>query len=126
MLELLKSPMHDSEISCELRVASCERAPAHAHSFGIRTSEGMRKSGIRNCKFGLIVAALSLLWGCAAPFPRLDFPAHALERSSRGWFYDLHQRGRADFALLADEQGKLDLLAYDDDGDGRFDRIDRL
>lgn len=64
-----------------------------------------------------------MLAGCAAPSDRLTFPRHALEKSSRGWFYGVNHRERADFALLADGQGNLDRVAYDDAGDGHFNRI---
>jgi hypothetical protein len=69
---------------------------------------------------------LLLLAGCSAPSARISFPEHATARSSRGWFYDMHGSGRADFALLADESGKLDVLAYDDDHSNRFNRRYRL
>jgi len=74
----------------------------------------------------LLFQVCALLVGCAAPSARLNFPLHAVEKSSRGWFYDMHGTGKADFALLPDSQGKLDLLGYDDDGDGKFDRLYRL
>jgi hypothetical protein len=71
---------------------------------------------------------IALMWigGCTAPSERLGFPAVAVERSARGIFYDVHGRGRADFALLRDERGKLDVLAYDDEGAGHFNREYRL
>jgi hypothetical protein len=51
--------------------------------------------------------------GCQAPSERLTFPAAPLSRTADGWFYDVHHRGYPDFALLPDEKGKLDILAYD-------------
>lgn len=69
---------------------------------------------------------LALLDGCSAPAARLNFPAAPLQRSSQGWLFDVHGKGRADFALLPDASGKLDLLAYDDAGLGSFGRRYRL
>jgi len=75
-----------------------------------------------------IVSILSLLLfaGCSAPSGRLSFPTGALEKSKRGWFYDVHHAGRADFALLPDATGRLDTLAYDDAADGHFNRVYHL
>ena len=56
---------------------------------------------------------------------RLTFPATPLSRSSAGWFYDVHHTGAADFALLPDENGKLDILAYDN-GNHRLEYQYRL
>ncbi|HZK80147.1 MAG TPA: hypothetical protein VFC46_03750, partial [Humisphaera sp.] len=67
-----------------------------------------------------------LIGGCAVPSARLNFPAGPVERSQRGIFYDTEARGRADFALLRDDRGKLDVLAYDDAGAGKFNREYRL
>ena len=75
---------------------------------------------------GIAVLTALLLAGCAAPADRLTFPQSAVEASSRGLSYDVHHRGRADFALITDEHGRLDVLAYDDNGDGKFDRFYRL
>ncbi|HET6247440.1 MAG TPA: hypothetical protein VFE47_07085 [Tepidisphaeraceae bacterium] len=64
--------------------------------------------------------------GCIAPSARLDFPTGPVERSARGVFYDVQHTGKPDFALLADERGKFDILAYADAGDGQFNRKYRL
>src|SRR5665213_3481776 len=80
-------------------------------------------------KFARLLSQLILLLcfvGCSAPSGRLTFPKHALEKSDRGWFFDMHDRGRADFALLRDPRGQLETLAYDDAGDGHFNRQYRL
>lgn len=69
---------------------------------------------------------LMLFSGCSAPSARLTFPAEPLEHSARGVFYDVHHRGRPDFALLADASGRIDSIAYDDAGEGRFDRVYHL
>ena len=57
---------------------------------------------------------------------RLTFPRTPLHTNEQGRFYDVHHTGKADFAILKDETGRLNMLAYDDDGDGRFDRYYRL
>ena len=69
---------------------------------------------------GFPTMLLLLFAGCAAPAGRLTFPTHALETSDRGWFFDTHNRGRADFALLRDSNGRLETLAYDDAGASQF------
>ena len=74
---------------------------------------------------GILLLALCLM-GCIPPSERLNFPCTPIERSSRGIFYDVHCTGHADFALLADEHQKLDILAYSDAGDGKFNREYRL
>ncbi|MDB5293660.1 MAG: hypothetical protein JWL69_4901 [Phycisphaerales bacterium] len=94
-------------------------------------SHGLRR-GLRSfappglgCRL-VLFCSVALLVGCSAPSGRIDFPAKPLERSPRGLFYDIHHTGRADFALMPDEHGKLDVLGYDHDGDGKFDRLYRL
>jgi hypothetical protein len=67
-----------------------------------------------------------MLAGCFAPSERLTFPRRALERSSRGWFYDVNHRSRVDFALLSNGKGQLDRVAYDDAGSGHLNRVYRL
>ena len=56
----------------------------------------------------------------------MSFHAAPIERSAKGIFYDVHHTGKPDFALLADERGKFDILAYSDAGDGQFSRKYRL
>jgi hypothetical protein len=67
-----------------------------------------------------------LIEGCSAPSDRLSFPKKPIETSKQGWFFDVHHRGRTDFALLADGQGRVDSVAYDDAGSGHFNRVYRL
>ena len=73
-----------------------------------------------------LLLAPCMIGGCAAPSDRLTFPDGASEASSRGLFYNVHHHSPPDFAMLPDEHGRLDVLAYDDDGDGKFDRFYRL
>src|SRR5260370_21269399 len=67
--------------------------------------------------------------GCAAP--QSKFPNKPFRQSATEITYDVRGRGRPDFALQADSRpatanGKLDVLAYDDEGTGRWSRWDRL
>src|SRR5690349_7679266 len=75
-----------------------------------------------------LLSALLLLTasGCAPVFEHLTFPEKPLARDAKGIYYDVRKTGKPDFALLSDENGKLDILAYDDNGDGQWDRFYRL
>jgi hypothetical protein len=71
-----------------------------------------------------------LLNGCVGARDEVHFPK-PLRLSTSAAEYDVAMRGRADFALLPDPRdapnsGRLNLLAYDDDGDGRWDRLYHL
>ena len=68
---------------------------------------------------------LAVLAGCAAPSARLHFPS-PLRRGPDGSFYDVHQSGHADFALLESDAGRIDAVAYNDAGAGTWDRVYRL
>lgn len=72
-----------------------------------------------NCLTALAAA------GCA-PSARLSFPAEPLVQDEKQRGYDTDDSGRVDFALLTDDAGRWDLLGYDDDEDGAFDRLYRL
>jgi len=60
------------------------------------------------------------------PGDRLTFPRTPLKVTPEGRFYDVNSNGKADFAILHDPSGRLDILAYDDGEDGHFDRTYRL
>jgi hypothetical protein len=77
-------------------------------------------------KFALGSIFCLLAAGCAAPSDRLTFPQHPLSVSSQGIFYDVHHHGRADFALLTNSEGRVESVAYDDAGSGKFNRVYRL
>jgi hypothetical protein len=66
-----------------------------------------------------------VLTGCA-PHERLTFPVAPISRSETARAYDVNGDGVADFALFTDRAGRLDHVAYDDDGDGVYDRTYRL
>jgi hypothetical protein len=73
----------------------------------------------------MIVVSISLcllaIGGCASR-ERLRFPILPSERNAQGMWYQLNGAEVTNFALLSDEAGRLRRLAYDDDGDGQFDR----
>jgi hypothetical protein len=72
--------------------------------------------------------AVLALVGCAgpAPIPSLKFPRAPLTRSDKQIWYDTNGNAKADFGLLRDDSGKFNVLQYDDDEDGRPDRLYRL
>ncbi len=78
----------------------------------------------RACR--LLVLLLAAPSGCAPLFEHLSFPETPLHRTNSGVFYDTNGQGKANFAILADESGKFDILAYDDTGNGNFNRTYRL
>lgn len=71
----------------------------------------------------LIAATVPILTqGCFAPSDRLSFPTTPTSVSEAGRIYDVDKDGKPDFAFLAGPSGSLDILAYDDNEDGTFDR----
>jgi len=64
--------------------------------------------------------------GCSAPGVRLTFPQRPVETDSKQRSYDVNADGMIDFAMIADEQGRFDVIVYDDDEDGEFNRTYRL
>ena len=87
----------------------------------------MSAARFANFKAGLALF-LMLAGGCAAPSARLTFPRRPIGRSSQGWFYNVHHRHGAqpDFALLSGSDGRIESVAYDDAGNGHYNRIYRL
>ncbi len=73
----------------------------------------------------LLPALVALLGGCIAPRERLTFPEAALTSSPEARRYDTDANDRADFSLLLTD-GRCVAVAYDDDEDGRDDRVYRL
>lgn len=69
---------------------------------------------------------ITTIGGCIAPNERLSFPAAALEVSPSARRFDTNGNGKTDFSIEADQNGRLVVLSYDDDEDGRADRIYRL
>jgi hypothetical protein len=64
--------------------------------------------------------------GWLAPDDVLRFPTAPLCVSDEGRYYDVDGNGVVDFAFLEDDSGRLDLLCYDDDEDGVFERSHRI
>jgi hypothetical protein len=61
-----------------------------------------------------------------APDEELRFPSAPVRASGEGRYYDVDGNGAVDFAFLAGEDGRLDLLCYDADEDGEFERTRRI
>lgn len=61
-----------------------------------------------------------------APSEQLSFPKSPLAQHGDDTWYDVDGDGKADFALVKNDQGHVDRLLYDDDEDGDTDREYRL
>jgi hypothetical protein len=72
-----------------------------------------------------LIALPLLLFGCA-PTGRLTFPSQPFSKNGGYSWYDVRHTGHPEFATLANADGVIDTLCYDDDGDGRPDRIYHL
>lgn len=73
-----------------------------------------------------MIAACLIAPGCGPPAARLTFPQHPIDEDIDRRMYDVDGDGQADFALLADEAGRFNVIGYDDDGDAGIDRRYRL
>src|SRR5438093_10798618 len=73
-----------------------------------------------------ILKPLTLSIGCTPPSQKLTFPKSPLSHSADAIWYDVNHDGKRDFGLLRDASGRFDTLAYDDDQDGKPDRLYRL
>lgn len=76
-------------------------------------------------QFWALILSCVAMGGCLCPSGDLSFPAHPLGNSPSPQF-DVNHDGKADFSLLPDADGRLRVLAYDDNQDGTPDRIYRL
>src|SRR5450432_1670541 len=65
----------------------------------------------------------AVLMGCSTPSGRLTFPRAPIESTPIVEWFNVD--GRKDFAITY-ANGQADQLLYDDDGDGKPDRIYRL
>jgi len=72
-----------------------------------------------------LVFLCAQLAGCAAS-QGLTFPSAPLDRTPRELRYDMSGNGKADFALLTGADNRTDVLAYDTNEDGRYERTYRL
>jgi hypothetical protein len=71
-------------------------------------------------------SACTTVAGWLAPGDELSFPTEPVRVTPQGRFYDVDGNGLVDFALAPGGDGRLDVLRYDDDEDGEFDRAYRL
>ena len=82
----------------------------------------MSSAGIRMLARCVLIGVIALgASGCGSA-ERLSFPTSPTLRNAEGMWYCLHGTSVANFAILNDDAGRLRQLAYDDDGDGTFDR----
>ena len=72
------------------------------------------------------ILLLLIVGGCAAPSARLSFPTHPTSHDAHGIYFNVRHHSVPDFAMLLDGTGRVDSVAYDDAGDGRFNRVYRL
>jgi hypothetical protein len=86
----------------------------------------MMPSGWKHTLLATMCAATGSIAGCQAPGVRLSFPPAPLEWTSEHRLYDVDGDTIVDFALMAGDDGRFELIAYDDDEDGEFDRTFRL
>src|SRR5437762_8283170 len=76
--------------------------------------------------FSMLLITTASTAACAPSHAHLTFPAAPASRSPDAWWYDVNHNGKRDFGMLRDETGRMNVLAYDDDEDGKPDRIYRL
>ena len=73
----------------------------------------------------LWVFVLTTVAGCA-PAERLTFPRAPLREEGDRIWYDVDGNGKGGFALIKASDGRIESIGYDDDEDGRIDRVYRL
>ena len=73
-----------------------------------------------------IFAAVAISAGCRTAIEHLSFPTSPIEHTADADWYDVNHDGKPDFGVLRDSSGKVNVLEYDDDEDGKPDRIYRL
>jgi hypothetical protein len=70
-----------------------------------------------------LLAVALFIGGCSfAPHERLTFPKAPVRTDGRVTWYDVNRDGRADFAIVLNNDGRIDQLMYDDDQDGLPER----
>ncbi len=77
-------------------------------------------------KLWSVFVVVLLLAGCQAPLASLTFPYRPLHPSTQPQWFDVNHDGKNDFAITYDSQGRVDALMYDDNEDGKPDRIYHL
>jgi hypothetical protein len=98
-----------------MRLKLCARLPAKPRAVVIHATS-----------VWISVCVIAICAGCQNSTERLTFPAAPIQHSTDGDWYDVNHDGKPDFGLLRDSTGKVNLLEYDDDEDGKPDRIYRL
>lgn len=74
----------------------------------------------------LLIALPFLLIACSAPSGRLTFPTSPILSADGYTWYDVNHNSKPDFALRSDSAGRVTAVCYDDDEDGRIDRVYRI
>jgi hypothetical protein len=90
----------------------------------VNLSGARRRAGKLAAALVLGAMAVGLAAGCGAD--QVKFPAQPASADANQAAYDVGGSGKSDFFMLADSAGRFDRIGYDDDGDGRPDRIVRL
>jgi hypothetical protein len=73
----------------------------------------------------LVLLLTLFVAGCVAPGDRLSFPAHPVSASPEARSYDVDGDAHAEFTFRG-ENGRFNVLEYDDNNDGAADRRFRL
>lgn len=82
------------------------------------------RSGVRMSALAVLCGAAVLAAGCNPP--AVTFPAEPVLNTPAAVGYDTRGDGKPHFFLLANECGRVDRIGYDDDCDGKPDRIVHL
>lgn len=64
--------------------------------------------------------------GCSNNARTITFPAQPLTHTAEADWYDMNHDGKPDFGLIRDATGRITTLEYDDDEDGKPDRVYHL
>lgn len=81
---------------------------------------------VRSLPARMLIAIPFLLTACSAPSDRLTFPTSPISSADGYTWYDVNLNGKPDFALRTDADGRVTAVCYDDDEDGRIDRVYRF
>lgn len=76
--------------------------------------------------FGVILLLFLVAGGCGLPKEQLTFPYRPLHASPEAQWFDMNGDGKNDFAVTFGDDDRLDALCYDDNQDGKPDRVYHL
>ena len=79
-----------------------------------------------NRTFFALLICLAGIGGCDDSSQKINFPTHPILRTADTDWYDVNHNGKPDFGVVRDASGKIVTLEYDDDEDGKPDRIYHL